>query len=96
MARPFKHARKYTQAQKELVVQVLGLLRGLSNSEAAKECGLANSTVSKWRTRRTKCPSLNSALKVALANGRTLRIIEAEEGRTAERKPRLVESRYVN
>ena len=79
MARPFKFKRAYTNAQKELVIEVLGLIRGLSNSEAARECGLSNGTVSKWRTRRTKCPSLSSALKVALANGRTLKIVDEEE-----------------
>jgi hypothetical protein len=93
MAINFKHRRAYTAAQKDIVMQVLQLLRGLSNTEAAKECGLANSTVSKWRTRRTQVPSMASALKVATAMGCVIQIVEKEDEARDERRRAATEAR---
>lgn len=93
MAKIFKFKRAYTAQQKEIVIKILQLLRGMNNSEAARECGVANGTVSKWRTRRTKCPSMTSALKVAAAMGCTLKIVDGDDERDERRPRRQAEDR---
>jgi transcriptional regulator with XRE-family HTH domain len=95
MAVNFKHKRAYTAAERDLVMKVIEMLRGMSNSEAARECGLVNSTVSKWRTRRTRVPSMKSALKVAVAFGLNIAFVEADEKRH-ERRTHQPERRTLN
>jgi DNA-binding phage protein len=79
MAKHHKFRRAYTEAEKRIVWEVLQAIRGRNNSEVARECGLTNGTVSKWRTRMTKCPSMRSVLKVAAAMGLQVGLVEAVE-----------------
>jgi transposase-like protein len=86
MAIIFRHRRAYTRREREIVLQVLAAIRGMSSSAVARECGLVNSTVSSWRTRRTKCPSMPSVLKVAAALGLTVRLAEADDDTRTKRR----------
>jgi transcriptional regulator with XRE-family HTH domain len=92
----FKHARALSAAQKRLTFQVLRLIRGMTSSEIARECGLSPATPSKWRTRRVACPSMTSVLKVLAAFGGRLEIVddvEVEEKTEAKARRGRNESR---
>lgn len=66
MARKFKHTGPQRPEKDRMVFRVLRLLRGMKTAEAARKSGLSPSTISKWRTRRTRYPqhqSYDMALK---------------------------------
>lgn len=78
MAKNFKHKRPANPKSNNLVFSVLHACRGSTSAQLARETGLAHSTVSKLRTRRTRYPRLETAYLLLKAVGFEIVLVEAK------------------
>lgn len=60
MARRYKFKKPARPERDQMVFRILRLMRGITTTEMSRQSGLSSSTISKWRTRRTRYPQHTS------------------------------------